>query len=127
MKSGKVVPRAAVQWTFWKEKITLVDPETGKVIEGGLKQIHTEGKPLKKLINNKCYLIQKRRPWVNNFKGVLISPVEYSEKYKQFLLGKSHKELRMELKLAIQSYGEQSEITRKVEINVRSIDSIEHI
>ena len=83
MKSGKVVPRGAVQWTFWKEKITLVDPETGKVIEGGLKQIHTEGKPLKKLINNKCYLIQKRRPWVNNFKGVLISPVEYSEKYKQ--------------------------------------------
>ena len=88
LKSGKVVPRNAVQWTFWKEKITLVDPETGKVIEGGLKQIHTEGKPLKKLINNKCYLIQKRRPWIGKFKGVLISPVEYNEKYKQFLLGK---------------------------------------
>ena len=114
LKSGKVVPRNAIQWTFWKEKITLVDPETGKVIEGGLKQIHTEGKPLKKLINNKCYLIQKRRPWVENFKSVLISPVEYNEKYKQFLLGKSHKELRMELKLAIQAYGEQSEITQRL-------------
>ena len=70
----KIVPANEVQWVYYKEKMKLVDPATGKEIVGGLQQIKIEGKPSKIKIDNNCLKAQRKRPWIPNFERLLISP-----------------------------------------------------